>query len=116
MVRTKSVYDPVDESDGERFLVTRYWPRGISKERLVIKKWIRYLAPSVELLRDWKNGKITWNEYVARYHKEMSEQSENVVELAEKAKGGMITLLCYEREGDSHCHRHLLKKLIESNS
>jgi len=34
MVKTKSVYDPVESDDGERILVTRYWPRGLSKERL----------------------------------------------------------------------------------
>ena len=31
MVKTKSVYDEADQSDGQRILVTRFWPRGISK-------------------------------------------------------------------------------------
>ncbi len=34
MIKTKSAYDPVEESDGERILVSRYWPRGLSKKRL----------------------------------------------------------------------------------
>ena len=32
MIRTKSIYDPKEESDGIRILITRYWPRGIKKE------------------------------------------------------------------------------------
>ena len=115
MAKTRSVYNPVEKSDGERILVTRYWPRGISKERLAITEWLRDLAPSVELLKDWKNGNITWEEYVVRYHKEMSTQKEKIAELAERAKRSTITLLCFEREGDPHCHRYLLKDLIESN-
>ena len=29
MIKTKSVYDPVEESDGFRVLIMRKWPRGI---------------------------------------------------------------------------------------
>ena len=32
MIRTKSIYDPKEENDGIRILITRYWPRGIKKE------------------------------------------------------------------------------------
>ncbi len=46
MVKTKCLYDPVEESDGDRILVTRYWPRGVSKERLSITDWLRNLALS----------------------------------------------------------------------
>jgi uncharacterized protein YeaO (DUF488 family) len=51
MVKTKSVYDPVEESDGDRILVTQYWPRGISKERLRLTEYRKELAPSVGLLK-----------------------------------------------------------------
>ena len=40
MAKTKSVYDPVEPSDGDRVLVARYWPRGISKARLCLAEWI----------------------------------------------------------------------------
>jgi len=74
MVKTKCLYDPVGKSDGERILVTRYWPRGLSGERLSITDWLRNLAPSKELLRDWKNKRISWEEYTVRYHEEMQGQ------------------------------------------
>ena len=52
MTKTKCLYDPVEQSDGDRILVTRYWPRGISREHLAITDWLRELAPSKELIRD----------------------------------------------------------------
>ena len=111
MIRTKSVYDPCEPSDGDRILVTRYWPRGISRNRLAITDWLQNLAPSKELLQGWKNHKITWQEYTLRYHEEMREQQAAIKELAYRAKRGTITLLCFERENDPCCHRHLLKEL-----
>ena len=116
MVKTKSVYDPVEESDGERILVSRYWPRGLSKERLSLKEHLRDVAPSIELLRDWKTGDISWAEYEKRYHQEMSQQREKIKGLAKRANDKTITLLCLEQEDNPHCHRHLLKSLIETHN
>jgi len=31
MVKTKSVYDPVEDGDGDRILVSRYWPPSVSE-------------------------------------------------------------------------------------
>jgi uncharacterized protein YeaO (DUF488 family) len=35
MIRTKSIYDLKEESDGIRILITLYWPRGIKKNILI---------------------------------------------------------------------------------
>jgi len=115
MVKTKRLYDPVEELDGDRILVTRYWPRGASKKRLSAQ-WLKNLAPSKELISDWKKReqKISWEEFTLRYHEEMRGQREAIKKLAQRAKRGTITLLCHEREDNPSCHRHLLKKLIEN--
>ena len=119
MVKTKSISDPVEASDGKRILVMRRWARPYSKARLQVEgdgQWQRALAPSEALLNDWKNRDnmgFTWDEYVTRYTKEMESQKEAIAALAEEARRGTITLLCQEKEGDPHCHRHLLKKMIE---
>ena len=114
MVNTKSVYDSEAKTDGKRFLVTRYWPRGISKEKLNLSGWIRELAPSKELLQDWKNNNITWQEYKLRYFKEMENEQQCMQILADLAASCTITLLCFEKEGNPHCHRHLLKNLLKN--
>ena len=112
MVKTKSVYDPVEDSDGDRIFITRYWPRGISKGRMSAE-WVKDLAPNRELLDDWKKHRIDWREYTDRYHIEMLANVAAVAAVAKRAQEGIVTLLCFEREGDPHCHRHLLAKLIE---
>jgi len=116
MIKTKSVYDPVEKADGRRFLVTRYWPRRLSKNKLKLTEWLHELAPSKELLRDWKKAGITWQEYELRYIAEMQNQQEPISRLVGLSRKGTITLLCFEKEADPHCHRHLLKKMIETNT
>ena len=113
MVKTKSVYDPIEQSDGQRFLVTRFWPRGLSKAKLVLTAWLRELAPSRALLKAWKAEELSWSDYEVRYYEEMSGQQERIRELSDKAGRETITLLCFEPESDPHCHRHLLKRMIE---
>jgi len=114
MIKTKSVYDAVEKSDGERILITRYWPRGVSRQKKEIIKYMRDLTPSEELLRAWNAKEISWEEYERRYKEEMAGQAEGIEKLAEKASRGTITLMCVEKEQDPHCHRHLLKRMIEA--
>jgi len=84
----------------------------VTKEKAKIDEWHKELAPSKELLSDWNNGKVSWQEYEQRYSKEMDAQEKIIKEIATRAKTETITLLCKE-ETDEHCHRRLLKRLIE---
>ena len=112
MVKTRCLYDPADPSDGERILVTRFWPRGMSRSRLRLTAWMKELAPSPTLLWDWKRGVISWDEYGVRYRAEMTPRASLIKMLANRAKPDVITLLCFEREENPHCHRYLLKELL----
>lgn len=113
MIKTKSIRDPVDASDAKRILVMRLWPRHYLKEKLCLTQWQPHLAPSKELLQDWHAGNIRWEQYATRYLNEMDNRREAIAELAKTAEAETITLLCIEDEDNPHCHRHLLKKLIE---
>lgn len=73
------------------------------------------LSPSEELLNKWKNGEINWREYKEIFLKEMEnpESRSRLQKIAEKvAEGKDVRLICYEGE-DKHCHRHILKSLVE---
>lgn len=113
MIKTKSVQEPVEESDGERILITRFWPEGFTKRGLALSTWYSNLTPSRELLLAWKSESISWEAYTKRYSEEMAEQGKDVRELAKKASEETITLICLKPKDDPHCHRHMLKKLIE---
>jgi uncharacterized protein YeaO (DUF488 family) len=51
-VQVRRVYDPPEANDGQRVLVDRLWPRGLSKERAHLDDWCKDIAPSNEL-RKW---------------------------------------------------------------
>lgn len=116
-IKTKSVYDPIGEDDGVRIKVTRYWIRGIGRLQHKIDLWMKQLAPSKELLFDWKKGRITWQEYEERFFNEMKEQKEALDKVREMAFEQTVTFLCVERgapEDKIRCHRRLLKEIIFS--
>ena len=85
------------------------------KEFYDYDEWLRDLAPSIELLNDYRKKKIDWSEYEKRYLIEMENKKELIKELKRRSDDGeVISLLCWERD-DSFCHRRLLKNLIENS-
>jgi uncharacterized protein YeaO (DUF488 family) len=129
MLRTKSVDSPIDANkDGLRLLVTRFRGRGLPANRYDV--WMANLGPSEALLKGMLQGKLTWPEFSRRYRRELFEGSDvdkrnrtiknhgqkfTLRLLQELADRGTITLLCHCAEDEPHCHRHLLKKLLESS-
>ena len=110
-VRTKSVYNPAEPTDGRRVLTTQYWPRGIPKT--AVDEYIRKLAPSRELLHAFKRGQIDWDAFRSRYLQEMEspEAQAQVCRLAEAARTEAITLMCACKD-ESECHRSLLRTWV----
>jgi len=106
----KCVYDKPDSSDGTRVLVMRMWPRGISKDKVDV--WLKDLGTERELIRKWKSGRVSWEEYENEYLKSLKGKEETLLKLAAESEKGAISLLCTERD-PSHCHRSLLKSAIE---
>jgi uncharacterized protein YeaO (DUF488 family) len=117
-LKTKRWNDRRERDDGYRLLVCRYRPRGVAKQDETWDGWCSELAPSRTLHGDFygKNGPaIGWEEYRRRFLQEMESQGELIAELAEMVgEGKTITLLCSSACTDSnHCHRNLLRQLIE---
>jgi uncharacterized protein YeaO (DUF488 family) len=118
-IKTKRWNDPREADDGYRLLICRYRPRGVRKADETWRAWCTELAPSRELHAAYygKAGPpLTWEEYRERYLAEMQPQKELIAELADLVAGGAtITLLCSSACTDaSHCHRTLLRELIEA--
>lgn len=95
MIRTKRIYDPMDESDGKRILVDRLWPRGISKEKAAIHEWMKEIAPSHEL-RKWFHEHLNISEFEERYRKELVADESKIrllKQLLKWAEEDTVTLL-----------------------
>jgi len=70
-VEIKRAYEDPSPADGQRVLVDRLWPRGISKEKARIDHWLKQLAPSTAL-RNWYHLGGNWDLFKKRYFKELS--------------------------------------------
>lgn len=117
-LKTKRWNDPREADDGFRLLICRYRPRALPKKDETWDAWCKDLGPSRLLHADFygKNGPpIGWEEYRRRYLEEVAAQAPRIVELARRvAAGETITLLCSSACVDAgHCHRSLLRGLIE---
>ena len=126
MFKTKSVRSPIAREDGLRVLAARGRGRGLPADRFDV--WMANLGPSEELRDAILAGRISWREYSRRYLNELREpggvdarnkriknhgQKFTLRLLQHLAKRQTVTLLCHCAEEEKHCHRHLLKALLE---
>jgi uncharacterized protein YeaO (DUF488 family) len=112
-VNTKCIYDKQGRADGLRVLITRFWPRGIPKDR--IDRWEKELGTPPDLIKKWKSGRIRWTTFSHLYLQSVREMKDKISDLAALARKRNITLFCTCRNGN-RCHRKLLKKLIEKQA
>ncbi|MEU2022774.1 DUF488 family protein [Streptomyces sp. NPDC016469] len=116
-VRVRRVYDGVEEGDGTRVLVDRLWPRGVSKEKAAIDRWLKDLTPSDEL-RSWYHedrSATRYDTFVERYRAELSGPAEAaaVDELAGLVReGGPVTLVTAVKDVE-HSHVPVLADHLE---
>ena len=96
-IRVARVYDDLSPDDGRRVLVDRLWPRGFRKDDPRVGIWLKGVAPSKEL-RAWYNHQPErFDEFAARYEKEL-QGSEAFDELRMLAKRGVVTLVTATRD------------------
>ena len=115
-VAIKRVYDPPSEDDGMRILVDRLWPRGISKEKGRIDRWMKAVAPSDALRKqihadpDHATSLESWSGFVAAYGRELAdgEAADAAQELIELIQGGPVTLL-YAAKGEERNNASALR-------
>ena len=71
-VKIKRVYEPAANTDGYRILIDRLWPRGLSKERAQVDKWLKEVAPSTELRKWFNHEPEKWEAFRKKYHAELT--------------------------------------------
>jgi uncharacterized protein YeaO (DUF488 family) len=114
MVKIKRVYEAPEESDGERILVDRIWPRGLTRESARLSRWARDLAPSTELRKWFGHDPERWTDFRAMYARELDDSAKRALigELARDARHATVTLL-YAARDTEHNNAVLLKESIE---
>ena len=100
-LRLKRAYEAVADDDGERILVERLWPRGVSKERAHLADWLKEIAPSVELRKWFNHEPAKWPEFQKRYRAELAGHEALLEQLRKRATAGTVTLV-YAAHDEEH--------------
>lgn len=99
-IRVKRIYDDVTSDDGQRVLVDRLWPRGISKERAALDLWCKEIAPSTPLRQWYDHTPDRFPEFAQRYRDELAEPERAALleQLRDLARHATVTLLTATRD------------------
>jgi uncharacterized protein YeaO (DUF488 family) len=110
-VKIKRVYETPSKADGERILVDRLWPRGLTKEKADIDIWLKDIAPSTALRKWFGHDPKKWTEFRKKYLQELKDNEEQVSMLKERLKKGIVTLV-YGAKDEGNNEPRVLEKLL----
>lgn len=117
MVTVGRVYDDVDPEGGQRILVDRLWPRGVSREAAALDRWCKEVAPSDELRRWYDHVEERFEEFSQRYDQQLCDEPwlGLVNDLVAAAQAGPILLLTATKDV-AHSHVPILVSAIADAS
>ncbi|MFW1665627.1 DUF488 domain-containing protein [Acinetobacter ursingii] len=110
MIRIKRAYDDPTTNDGLRILVDRIWPRGLSKEKAHLAKWLKEIAPSTELRQWFNHDPEKWQEFQHKYTLELRHNAA-LHELEQLAHQQTITLI-YAAKDTQHNNAVVLQQIL----
>jgi uncharacterized protein YeaO (DUF488 family) len=110
----KRVYEAPEKEDGQRILVDRLWPRGLTKEKAKIDLWLKDIAPSTELRQWFGHDPEKWKEFQKRYRAELKKNGEPVSLLKARIKKGPVTLV-YGAKDEEHNDAVLLREYLSDH-
>ena len=116
-IEVKRAYEPPSSGDGERILVDRLWPRGLSRKAAAIDHWARDIAPSSALRQWFAHDPAKWPEFKRRYFAELRAAAPAVRELLARARHHTVTLVYAardERHNDAVALREHLRRRLRA--
>lgn len=112
MIRLKRVYAPWHRGDGFRVLVDRLWPRGLSKERAHVDLWLRDIAPSSDLRRQFAHNPERWQQFQTGYRKELTSQTVLLQLLVTLEREKRAVTLLYAASDEQHNNAVVLEAFL----
>jgi uncharacterized protein YeaO (DUF488 family) len=114
MIQVKRAYEKPSKTDGERFLVDRLWPRGVTKAALRVAAWLKDVSPTTELRKWYGHDPAKWDEFRKRYFADLKKTPAAWQPLIEAARKGTITLVCSSQEKELNNAAALREFLMET--
>lgn len=114
----KRIYDDADGADGQRVLVDRLWPRGVSKAHAQIDHWFKDIAPSQDLRTWWDHDRDRFDEFAEKYEHELSDDDhvEQVDQLIKLIHDNERVTLLFAAKDESVNHAKVLQEFLRRHS
>src|SRR5699024_2258605 len=114
-VKLKRAYDKAAKNDGQRILVDRVWPRGVSKEDADLYEWLKEVGPSKDLRQWFNHDPEKFEDFKNKYHKELQdgEQKASYDKLKEIQKEYKTITLVYAAKDEKNNQAQVLKEMLE---
>jgi uncharacterized protein YeaO (DUF488 family) len=114
MIKLKRAYEKPAPEDGERILVERLWPRGLTKQKAKIDLWLKDVAPSQELRKWFGHDPAKWREFRRCYWADLRHKGDLIELLRSKSESETITLV-YAARDEEHNGALVLKEFLEAD-
>jgi uncharacterized protein YeaO (DUF488 family) len=93
VIQIRRTYEDRVRGEGQRILVERLWPRGVTKEALGPHTWLKDVAPSTELRKWFAHRLDRWDQFQERYRRELDANPEAWEPILTASRRGTVTLL-----------------------
>jgi uncharacterized protein YeaO (DUF488 family) len=113
MILLKRAYIKPSKADGFRILVDRLWPRGMSKEKEHLDLWLKDIAPSNELRKEFGHDPKKWEFFKKEYAKELKHKKDLIKQIKDLEKKYEIITFVYGAKDEQHNNAVALKEYIE---
>jgi len=116
-VQIKRVYDAVEESDGLRVLVDKFWPRGVRKSELKYDLWVKNVSPSDALRKMLhEDPEKHWKDFAKQYEAELESSPDFItfVNQVKQISPDTVTLLFAFKNAEKN-HALVLKNELEKH-
>ncbi|WP_163969444.1 DUF488 domain-containing protein [Oceanobacillus halotolerans] len=116
-IKTKRIYDDVSSDDGVRILVDRLWPRGVSKQQANIDEWLKDIAPSSALRKEFNHQSERFDWFKKAYLEELQTgpQYKAFQQLKKIMLENSTVTLLYAAKDRTHNQAMVLKEQLDSN-
>ncbi len=114
-MKTARAYEVHEKGDDVWVLVDRMWPRGIKRDHLPVDLWARDAAPSAELRKWFGHDPRKWEEFKARYSRELDDNPDSWNPILERVRKNRVILL-YGSKDSRHDNAVAWNEYLESKS
>lgn len=114
-IQTKRIYEKHSNGDGFRVLADRIWPRGMKKDDAALDQWVKDVAPSDGLRKEFHElGPDSFDEFHDHYVDELKDHRDELNALLEKARdsGADTMTLLFAWKDEQHNNAVVLAEVL----